>query len=346
MPQASTLASLNRWARDLAKSVAARTGGVRLYHRLRDRDALTVLMLHRVLPKAMYAELEADPEYTTSTDVLKGLIGFLRANYTIIGLPDLLAARRGTHRLPPHPILITFDDGWSDNVRHAAPILAEQGVPWTLFVAAGAVGENGPWWQETLLLALRSGRASYRDLWRMANAGSGADAEPDGSPELALLNAFGALEPEQRDSLLAQVCERKPHPDMASWDDLRGLLGNNVSIGVHGFSHLPLTLLRNPEQDLLRARDLLRANLGPDAVVTMSFPHGRYDAKILSVARGLDFELIFTSDAVLNTCPRGALGHDVIGRISVEGGWICNGRDEFDAGAAERWLMLRKRQVA
>jgi len=343
MPQASTFASLNRWARDMAKSVATHTGGVRLYHRLRDRDALTVIMLHRVLPKAMIAELQADPGYTISTDLLERLVSFLRVNYTIVGLPEVLAARRGIRSLPSLPLLITFDDGWDDNVRHAAPVLAGLGVPWTLFVAAGAIGADAPWWQETLLQALRTGRASYRDLWRLA---AGADKEPLDNSDLALLSAFGALEAERRDSLLARIYKRGSRPDMADWDGLRSLLGGDVSIGVHGFSHLPLTMLDDPGQDLLQARELLRSNLGPDAIVSMSFPHGRYDTKVLAAARALGFDLIFTSDAVLNACPGGWPVHDTIGRISVEGDWICNSQGEFDSGRAERWLMLRKRQLA
>lgn len=343
MSEASTLASLNRWARDMAKSVAARTGGVRLYHHLRDRDALTVIMLHRVLPRAKSAELQADPGYTTSTEVLKGLIAFLRANYTIVGLPDVLESRRGGRPLPSRPLLITFDDGWDDNVRYAAPVLAAAGVPWTLFVAAGAVDAGGPWWQETLLQILRTGRASYRDLWKMATAGSGAGEGLGGERELALLSAFGALNPERRDSLLAPLRESKSYSDMTSWSDLRGLLGANVSMGVHGFSHLPLTMLDDPRQDLLQARELLRSNLGSGAIASMSFPHGRYDAKVLAAARELGFELLFTSDAILNVCPDGRLDIDTIGRISVDGDCICNDRNEFDPGAAERWLMLRKR---
>jgi len=330
----------------MAKSAAARTGGVRLYHHLRDREALTVIMLHRVLPKAMYAELEADPGYTTATELLERLVQFLRANYTIVGLPELLEARRGSRPLPPHPLLITFDDGWDDNVRFAAPILAGLGAPWTLFVAAGAVATGAPWWQETLLQALRTGRAPYRDLWEMATVGAGADSEPCDNRELALLNAYGALKPERRDDLLARVHVRKSGPDMASWDGLRSLLGANVSIGVHGFSHLPLTMIDDPGQDLLQARELLRSNLGADAIVSMSFPHGRYDATVLAATRALGFELIFTSDAVLNGCPGGWLRYDTIGRISVEGGGICTDRGEFDPSGAERWLMLRKRQTA
>jgi len=328
----------------MVKTVAARTGGLRLYHRLRDRDVLTVIMLHRVLPKAMYAQREPDPGYTISTELLERLVTFLRANYTVVALQDVLEARRGTRRLPAHPLLITFDDGWDDNVRYAAPILAAAGMPWTLFVAAGAVGAGGPWWQETLLKTLRTGRVAYGDLWEMAAAGTAA-AIPDKGCELALLNAFGALDPQRRDSVLARLRGHESGPDMADWDGLRGL-GRNVSIGVHGFSHLPLTMLDHPERDLLEARELLRSRLGPAATVTMSFPHGRYDAKVLAVARALEFELAFTSDAVLNRCPGGVLPYDTIGRISVEASQVCNPAGEFEPGQAERWLMLRERQMA
>jgi len=123
--------------------------------------------------------------------------------------------------------------------------------------------------------------------------------EPCDNRELALLNAFGALEPARRDDLLKRVYERKSGPDMADWNGLRGLLGGHVSIGVHGFSHLPLTMIDNPERDILQARELVRSNLGPASVISMSFPHGRYDAKVLAATRALSFELIFTSDAVL-----------------------------------------------
>ena len=179
----------------------------------------------------------------------------------------------------------------------------------------------------------------------MATAGTAASQAPGDDRELALLNVFGALDPQRRDSLLARVCEHKSEPDMADWDGLRGL-GGNVSIGVHGFSHLPLTTLDNPERDLFAGRELLRSHLGAAATVTMSFPHGRYDAKVLTVARTLDFELLFTSDAVLNNCPGGWLPYDTIGRISVEASRICNHRGEFESGQAERWLMLRKRKSA
>lgn len=39
--------------------------------------------------------------------------------------------------LPPRPVVITFDDGFEDNLSVAAPLLAERGLPATVFVSTG-----------------------------------------------------------------------------------------------------------------------------------------------------------------------------------------------------------------
>jgi peptidoglycan/xylan/chitin deacetylase (PgdA/CDA1 family) len=48
----------------------------------------------------------------------------------------LIDALRTPTLLPRRPVVITFDDGWSD-FQHAAPALAERGLPSTLYVTTG-----------------------------------------------------------------------------------------------------------------------------------------------------------------------------------------------------------------
>lgn len=43
----------------------------------------------------------------------------------------------------PRQLAITFDDGYADNLRVAAPLLARQAIPWTLFVTTDFVGRRG-----------------------------------------------------------------------------------------------------------------------------------------------------------------------------------------------------------
>jgi peptidoglycan/xylan/chitin deacetylase (PgdA/CDA1 family) len=47
-------------------------------------------------------------------------------------------------RLPPQPLVLTFDDGFAD-VAEAAPMLAARGFRSTLYVTTGALRGRGPW---------------------------------------------------------------------------------------------------------------------------------------------------------------------------------------------------------
>jgi peptidoglycan/xylan/chitin deacetylase (PgdA/CDA1 family) len=48
-------------------------------------------------------------------------------------------------------IAITFDDGMRSVLTHAAPILAEYGLPWTLFVVSDWSEGKGPWGEDIVL---------------------------------------------------------------------------------------------------------------------------------------------------------------------------------------------------
>jgi peptidoglycan/xylan/chitin deacetylase (PgdA/CDA1 family) len=49
------------------------------------------------------------------------------------------------HRPPPGLIALSFDDGMDDNHHVVLPILREHGIPATVFVTTGLIGEANPW---------------------------------------------------------------------------------------------------------------------------------------------------------------------------------------------------------
>jgi peptidoglycan/xylan/chitin deacetylase (PgdA/CDA1 family) len=60
-----------------------------------------------------------------------------------VSLGDVLQALR-THRpLPPRSVVLTFDDGYADFARVAAPVMQHDGLHGTVFVVSGFVGRNG-----------------------------------------------------------------------------------------------------------------------------------------------------------------------------------------------------------
>ena len=103
-----------------------------------DGRTLRVLMYHKVndvptnrmsMPVGLFAE---------QMDQLREL------GYNTVDLDAVIAHYTERKPLPDRAVLITFDDGYRDNLENAAPILHERGYPAVQFVPLGYVGDPLP----------------------------------------------------------------------------------------------------------------------------------------------------------------------------------------------------------
>lgn len=322
------------------KGLAYRSGALAAYHARRNAKTLTVVMFHRVLPQEEMTASGADPLYTVTPQFLTDCVTFLRKHYAIVRMDDVLNARNGAAPLPDNAMLITFDDGWRDNLIYASPALAD--VPWTIFVSADALSDPACWWQEVLLWSLRTGAATKEQLWQLSGgepAFNGIDVSH------ALLAHFANLPADARDDLLApyRAMLRAEEPMMLAPADLATLTSTGATIGAHGASHLPISSLSasDAESDLRRARDLTMAWTHSKNAPTMSFPHGRYSAPVVETARTLGYPLMFTSDPILNASHDGWLGADLLGRIPIDLHDVADADGRLDPSRLAAWLFLR-----
>ena len=67
------------------------------------------------------------------------------AGFQSISFGDYVSYRRGEARLPPRPVLITFDDGYRTNAQIAAPILRRFGFTATVFLVSDYIGQTNEW---------------------------------------------------------------------------------------------------------------------------------------------------------------------------------------------------------
>ena len=105
--------------------------------RRRAQGRLCVVNYHRILRSADPL-LESEPDVDTFRWQMRAAGGLLQR---------AAAARRGdgccaTGRMPPRAVCITFDDGYRSVHDLALPILKEFGLPATVFVTSGYVGER------------------------------------------------------------------------------------------------------------------------------------------------------------------------------------------------------------
>lgn len=94
----------------------------------------------------MYHEItEGEPQemHGVSRHSFAAQMAHLRdEGYQVVGLDEALAPRRWG---PDRRVVITFDDGYVDNVTNAWPILQELGFPAIIFLVAGMMGQTSTW---------------------------------------------------------------------------------------------------------------------------------------------------------------------------------------------------------
>jgi peptidoglycan/xylan/chitin deacetylase (PgdA/CDA1 family) len=329
--------------RPLLRQAAYRSGALSLA-RMPVRRALTVVMLHRVMDPGDPDFPAADPTYTISAPLFEQLLEFFREHYSVVGLEQVFDAVDGKHKLPDHALLITFDDGWADNLHCAAPLLHARRMPAVVFVALAAVQESGKaWWQEEVFALGRSGRLGdwlRQDKCRARIIGTAANGTP-----LDVVTHLALMEPDTRQDLLASLPRSACHTRMMlDASEVRRLADFGIAVGLHGYRHVPLTSVPDIVDELSRARAALaELTAGSGAIAALACPHGRYNASVVEAAGQLDIRLVFTSDKLLNATTDGMLTPGrPLGRVSVIAAPIEAAPHHLDASAAARWLWPRE----
>ena len=115
------------------------------------RGAL-ILLYHRVV------ELESDPQWLCVTPQhFNEQLEVIRKGYHPMRLEHLMTAlREGS--IPERAVVITFDDGYADNLYGAKPWLEYWDIPATVYVTSGAIGSRREfWWDELERVFLQPG---------------------------------------------------------------------------------------------------------------------------------------------------------------------------------------------
>lgn len=100
-----------------------------------------VLMYHRVAPAATAAG-SPYPDLTVTPETFESELAWMhRAGFHPIRLERVQRALVAGAPLPPRPVVITFDDGYVDDVTTIAPALRRYRWPATFFVITGRIGQ-------------------------------------------------------------------------------------------------------------------------------------------------------------------------------------------------------------
>jgi len=116
------------------------------------QERIPILMYHEVADPGAIDELARKIQrgYLLARDDFERQLRMLAAaGYSTVSLDALSEARKAPTDMGSRPIIITFDDGFAGNYRHAFPMLQQYGFTATFFVVSNKMGDpNMLQWRE------------------------------------------------------------------------------------------------------------------------------------------------------------------------------------------------------
>jgi colanic acid/amylovoran biosynthesis glycosyltransferase len=231
----------------------------------------------------------------------------LARHHRVVSVEDVLHAVRGGRPLPARATLITFDDGCRDFADVAWPTLRRLGLPVTLFVPTAFPGRPGlPFWWDRLAAAFLE--TARMELQTDEVGPLSLRTDEDRRASLRRVQQVVKSRPEDEAmALVERLCGaldagEPPQSDVLTWDALRELARDGVTVAAHTRAHAGLTRVP-PDRarvEIRGALDDLRRELGSVAPI-FSYPFGQYDDRVVAMVRDAGFEVAVTCEPGLNT---------------------------------------------
>jgi peptidoglycan/xylan/chitin deacetylase (PgdA/CDA1 family) len=258
---------------------------------LRASCEAVVLVYHRVVPEGAAG---GGGITVSSTRFAEHLLA-LKTHFRPLHLADLVEAL-ADRVLPQQSVVITFDDGYLDNLINAKPLLEQHGLPATVFVVSGYIGSGRRfWWDELERICLTPAVLPHRLQLKVSGSmrtwsiSAGAERR---ALFRGLRSAFGPLEEGERDELLAQLrvwsgADPAAGTETLTADELRQLAdGGLIEIGAHTVTHPHLTGMSRERQleEISGSTRRLEELLDRD-VRLFAYPFGAHDRTTVACAR-------------------------------------------------------------
>ncbi len=258
-----------------AARLVGRALGYALPHRI------TVLAYHRIVPDSLKPLPQCEVNYSALESVFRSHLNVLASCTNVIPASRLAGWIHGRSTIPPNASIITFDDGYRDNLAHALPILQESKLPAIVYLTTGHVGTQTPLYWD---LAAHCFRQAAPGTYCLPKIGERV-LQPETLDRVALewISAIKGNVPDQRNRAalaLADVLNVEVDPMVfkglyLSWDDVRAMHAMGVEFGAHTVTHPILSTLSamQAQQEIVDSKRKIEEELGK-SISSFAYPNG------------------------------------------------------------------------
>jgi peptidoglycan/xylan/chitin deacetylase (PgdA/CDA1 family) len=211
-----------------------------------------VFLYHRI------ASPENDPfALAVSASQFQDHLDILRSRCRMVTLDELLDTRTANRAILAS---VTFDDGYTDNLTTASPILRQAEIPATFFICTGCLGDiRGFWWDRvaTAIAGADSAARAFELTKEISFTGDLSSPDARRRSTLEIAGRLQRMQVPQRDRIVEELetvllvatsgtRESCPVLDEAGVRELGSL--PHAQLGAHTHSHPMLSVLTPEEQ--------------------------------------------------------------------------------------------------
>ena len=222
-------------------------------------EKLTILLYHGVTKEKREGIINYQGKHISDLEFYEQM-KFVKEFCTPLDIDEWIEIKEDKKNIPPYPTLITFDDGFKNNLEVASPILEDFSVPTTFYLSSGMINSDLMFWVDIVeqCLNLSDRRAIKLKLEEEVEFNIGS---LEGKLKALLdikkwCKSQKDLEKERVIKDLIQQTEVEPdkdkHPNYQTlnWDEVKQLNSKELfTIGGHTHTHTILSSLTDNQLD-------------------------------------------------------------------------------------------------
>lgn len=282
-----------------------RTGVTDLYRYLGQPQSLPILMFHSV-PRAENANWIA-PRNRITTRIFDAQMRFLARRRQVISIEALCDLIHSHRPIPDRTVLITFDDGYLDNLEIVAPILRRYRLQATFYLCSGYVSRGQNQWADMLYSVIRHKHCS---LLEFAEGNTFDLSNPYGCNTAfrVISDKLKVIDAEAREELLRQIAsqlqfEEKPPRLTLNWGEVRQLVETypEVTLGIHTSDHRDLLSMDATDAMAEIERSITEFHKEMGAYPEhFSFPYSRATPELAQQLSKFGFRSVMTCEGMID----------------------------------------------
>lgn len=259
---------------------------------------LRVLTYHRVAEPEKTPHLY--PRVTVTPAAFEEQMRYLEQAFQVVSMPEVIEAVRTGRGFSRRAVLITFDDAYRDFAENALPVLKRYNLPATLFVPTAFPDhpERAFWWDR-----LYTAVEHAHDLGEILTPAGylPVRTKAERSAVLTVLRDYVKSIPHAEamqwvDHFCRQVEAPECSSEVLSWDDLRAVAAEGITLGAHTRTHPMMSQISSDEirAEVAGSVDDLRREIG-ETLPIFAYPSGGYTAEVMDILKEEGCEFAFTT---------------------------------------------------